>query len=98
MNKWKNWPYWLRGGAVGIIIALISFGMTQLCQNFIATQGSSGFGLECIPLAIPWIPLWFFPIVNFATIYFLIIGIVIWFVVGSLIGLFIAYIKSKKYR
>src|SRR3989344_4701576 len=52
---WSRTPYWLRGGVIGGGVALLSVFLTNLCENLIVIQG---LGFECLPLAIPLIPLW----------------------------------------
>ncbi|MBI2888946.1 MAG: hypothetical protein HYY10_03420 [Candidatus Liptonbacteria bacterium] len=95
---WKKWPYWLRGGVIGGGIAIISAALTELCASQIPSLGYSSLGFECLPLAIPWIPLWpalwALKIQNTATLFF--IGVVIWFFLGSLIGTLVGYIKKRK--
>ncbi|MBM3256921.1 MAG: hypothetical protein FJY98_01155 [Candidatus Liptonbacteria bacterium] len=96
---WKKWPYWLRGGVIGGVIALISSILTHICEF-------QGIGLDCVLVGFPWLVLtpiflWQLPFFNFAliTLYPLtiLIGIGIYFFLGSFVGNIIGYIKKRKY-
>src|SRR3989338_3279021 len=94
MNFWKNWPYWLRGGVVGGGIVILSLTLGFSCLHFLISGES--YGIECIPLALPWIPFWFVPnISSLPGISYEIILFITWFVIGSLVGLFIGYTKRN---
>lgn len=94
---WKNWPYWLRGGIIGGGVTLIFAILTQFCEYLVVTPGYTGLGLECLPFAIPFIPLWpFNSFLKFSNILFILLACITWFLIGSFIGLLIRYIKLKK--
>jgi|SRR3989344_1029956 len=94
---WKNWPYWLRGGVVGAGVTLISWALTNACTKIIVVPGYDGLGFECLPFALIWFPFWPFDVLtSLPDILYIFIGTIFWFVVGSLIGLIIGKLKSKK--
>jgi len=99
MKFWKNWPYWLKGGAIGIAIILISNALSISCLYFLAAPNSWGF--ECLPFALPSIPIVFlllkFPdTYSLSSAVIIIIEVIIYFIVSSLIGLLVGYLKPKK--
>ena len=97
---WRKWPYWLKGGVIGggvtLAFVLIYYG----CNAVLAE------GFLCL------IPLFFsplYPIANFIDSYPLlretpilflssltILGLLLWFTIGSIIGLLVGYLKSNK--
>ena len=82
---------------IGGGIALLSAILTQSCEYLVVVPGYGGLGFECLPFAIPWIPLWpvlwSFEISNAVS---LVLGTIIWFLLGSLVGALIGYIKKKR--
>jgi len=86
---WKNWPYWLRGGfigfLIGLILVLIMFGITPEFNNYIIYPMyilCQG-GLECT-----------FSLFGF--VLSVIINLILFFIIGSLIGLVFGKIRSRK--
>ncbi len=75
---------------IGGGIAIASGVLTELCGSLL--------GLMCLFLAIPWVPLWpiFWSLKTSNTTVFLLTGTTIWFLLGSLIGALVGYIKKKK--
>lgn len=95
--NWKNWPYWLRGGVIGTVFVLLSLGLSSLCLYHFTPSWSWGF--ECLPFALPTLPITFLliPIANTLSTPALIFTIVlVYFAIGALIGRVIGYLKSKK--
>jgi hypothetical protein len=96
--NWKKWTYWLRGGVIGIIIPILSMILTQTCTAMSESYGCYFFSFPLFLYGITTLN--FFPhfaekITNLGTFGFL-ISILIWFVVGSLIGAIVGNMKSKK--
>ncbi|MBI2889052.1 MAG: hypothetical protein HYY10_03975 [Candidatus Liptonbacteria bacterium] len=97
--NWKRWPYWLRGGAIGGGTALIYLVLLYTCPG-------GGFGCliffyvigPVYPVA--WLMTLVSPVFNygdaFAEAYAPIVSVPFWFVLGSIIGLVVGYVKSKK--
>ena len=95
--SWKKWPYWVRGGVIGGGIALLSAGLTDLCEYLVVVPGYTGLGLECLPFAAPWVPFWFLGnTTSLSTTVYTAVGVVIWFIFGSFIGQLVGIIKKKK--
>jgi len=95
--KFSKWPYWSRGGIIGIIIAVVSFFLTNICEYIVVVPGYDGLGFECFPFAIPWIPFWYFPkILLLPMMAYLVIGVIAWFVLGILLGNLVGFMKSRK--
>ncbi|MDO8590678.1 MAG: hypothetical protein Q7R65_01730 [bacterium] len=93
--NWKHWPYWLRGGVVGAVFVLLSSILSFSCLYLFTSPGS--WGLGCVPFEIPWIPFWFIP--NFTSLPLISYEVIVggsWFLLGSLVGAFVGFIKSKK--
>jgi hypothetical protein len=97
--KWNTWPYWLRGGVIGGGVVLVWGLSIYACNWFVG-----GENFICLPL------LFFSPLLPVASLLdylystytfsfpfdFLVIGIIVWFAVGVLIGVTVRYLKSKK--
>ncbi|MEK7574899.1 MAG: hypothetical protein AAB511_01580 [Patescibacteria group bacterium] len=96
--NWKNWPYWLKGGVIGVSVALLSSILSLSCLYFFTSESS--WGLGCLPLALPSVPtiyiLLYFPGANSLsnTIIFF-TNTTFWFIIGAFAGTFLGYIKSK---
>ena len=74
--------------------------LEDLLLQLIVVPGYSGLGFECfVPLGFPWIPFWFLPgLTSLPMPAYILVGTVVWFLAGSLIGLFVQYLKSKQNR
>jgi hypothetical protein len=90
---WKYWPYWLKGGIIVAMFALVFSSLNISCLYFFTRPDSWGF--ECLPFAIPQVPFWFIPNFISLQIYEGAV-IVIWFAVGSILGLVFGHVKSRK--
>lgn len=101
MSFWKKIPYWLKGGIIGGGVTLIFVGLAYTCPFFSPDDGWGCAFSFYIPL-IPFLPLLdnmeiarsFFQAIPFALLP--IFYVVMWFIIGSLIGVVAGYIKSKK--
>jgi hypothetical protein len=97
MMHWTKWPYWLRGGIIGLVISLVFVILTETCGYFVTPNP---LGVRCILYMIPLFPsIW---IVNILGLYrisevlFDIILVVPYFIIGALIGGIIDLIKNKR--
>ena len=95
---WKNWPYWLRGGAIGVLVGILILfipfvGLIYIIPvmfvqglifNLIGLRETADlcFSLFSSPSFICVIT--FYPI-----------NVILSFIIGALIGLIIGKIKSK---
>lgn len=99
MKSWKHWPYWLKGGVIGGGVAVLFSILSFSCLYFLTSPGSWGF--ECLPFALPFLPiinfLFRFPATySFPSVIITVIEIALYFTAGSLLGVLVYYIKSKK--
>ncbi len=98
--KWKQFPYWLKGGMIGGGVTLVSVILFYSCVLFVAGRQVN---FVCLPF------LFVSPMFPFIDLFdnnpflrtlprfsFEVLGIIIWFIIGALIGAFVDYIKSKK--
>ena len=91
---WKNWPYWLRGGIIGLIIEVLAYPVFFLCLSnydyicliFLFPSSFIGPLVELTDSIGPQITMSTFLIIN--AIIVIILGIVIGWVIGK--------IKSRK--
>ena len=72
---WKNWPYWLRGGLIGIIVGIILLSIGERTSLPIEGNIFSSASYADGP---------FLYIVIFALIIFFIIGAIIGLIVGKI--------------
>ena len=99
MKSWKHWPYWLRGGVIGGGVTLVSVFLVYSC-DLLDTSTGSFFCL--IPLVLsPMFPFVWLVDTNsqlsaLPGIFLPIISIVGWFLIGSLLGVLVEYIKSRR--
>ena len=97
--KWKQFPYWLKGGVIGGGVTLVSVILFYSCLLFVGWQ----VNFVCLPFLFvspmfPFIDLFdnnpfLHTLPRFS---FEVLGIIIWFIIGALIGAFVDYIKSRK--
>ncbi|MCR4334776.1 MAG: hypothetical protein NUV47_03575 [Patescibacteria group bacterium] len=94
MNN-KKMPYWLKGGVIGGGVAFVFYLLVSFCFDYF-----------CLVFYIvsPIYPVIFLlnllaPVFGyswiFAEVYAPILSIPIWFIIGSLIGAIVGYIKKK---
>lgn len=95
--KWSKWPYWLRGGViVAGIGALLTYADLR-CMNSVP-EGAALADLKCI--FTNW-PAWPLQIILhdtwnlFSTSYYVAYISLIWFVIGSFLGMIVGYFKKK---
>ncbi len=98
MNIWKNWPYWLRGGVIGGGIILLSTLATPVFCN--------SPNIVCVLFEIPILPIYpllalLFPLFNslpleLYSLFFSATIIILWFIIGSILGIFVGYIKRAR--
>jgi len=99
MNFWKNWPYWVKGGVIGVLlygfatIILIPFGAPPF-------QGIMSFPYWIIPTMITlWATYPFGGLVaefNQTGIFIFIGAIIVYFLIGAIAGLIYGKIKNRK--
>lgn len=97
-DKWKNLPYWIRGGIIGIVIAIILSLIVILFREF--DNPITFF----VGLGILFVNLWFAYLINcrfesclIANLYiFMILFIIESFLIGVIIGWVVGKIKNKK--
>jgi|SRR3989344_6594889 len=98
LKFWKKWPYWLRGGVIGAVVTLIFLAFFYSCV-LNATLGAVA-GCGSILVFSPIIPIVFlfdqfsndrtpFAIIPIASV-------LVWFVVGALLGVLHGWSKSRK--
>lgn len=95
--EWKNWPYWLKGGIILLIIHSI---LTLIGFLFLydSTDPNGDVALIILPniiiplIALNWMHL---PLIfgKWSSIFYFSI---FWFIIGTLIGWIYGKIKSKK--
>jgi len=98
---WKEWPYWLKGGIMGLIVYLIIFGLFFI----VSLNCRKGF---CGYISINTVLYFFVSIIflilnidiipylsNPLAILFILVNLTAVFVIGSLIGFIIGKIKSR---
>ena len=94
--NFKKWPHWLRGGVIGGGVALVFYLIVSFCFDYF-----------CLVFYIisPIYPVIFLlnllgPIFNYswiyAEVYAPIVSIPIYFILGSIIGALIGYIKKSR--
>lgn len=88
--SWKNWPYWVKGGIIGLVIGLILIIVGTICLPF------AGFPPQCPSTIILHLPLillsYFLKDIYLGYIVLILISIII----GALIGFIIGKVKSSK--
>src|SRR6266852_1762937 len=99
---WHTWRYWLRGGVIAGGITFLSFLLFYSCglANF---NNSAPESWACLPLLVVS-PMFPFAILmetdplfhSLPTDDLPTISIVAWFIIGSLIGAVVDYMKSRK--
>lgn len=87
---WKNLPYWLRGGIIAIIIFIILVVITSISDR----QGTSHPGALIIPL-LPGLALTNHTLYRSDLLINGFISLIIYFIIGALIGFIIGKIKNK---
>jgi len=94
--KWKNWPYWLKGGIVGLVagifIEALLFFVTNYCLN--NSSGGDWFGL----LVCYYIFMFPGMFLTNDVLIAIIINILVIIIFSIVIGLIIGKIKSKQLK
>jgi len=99
---WKDWPYWLKGGLIGIVVGILWLFMGMFIGNSFKVCISINQSVPppaCNLLIIFYIPAVFLGILGLSDqgiVTGIILTAVIYFVLGSIIGLIVSKIKSKK--
>ena len=95
--KWKNWPYWLKGGVIGGIIPLGGILIGYLGHESIIS------GLLYLLFAFPVAIILGCGLENPNTIcslkatpFIIILSTIIYFLLGAIIGWIVGKIKNKK--
>jgi len=98
--RWKNWPYWLKGGTITTLFPIIVFILNFLIDSIVGTSGETFlfFFLIIATPALPIFNVFFKPSIpyNVTYIIFFVATLVIYFIIGSIMGWIIAKRKSKK--
>jgi len=93
--KWTTWPYWLRGGVISGTVSIISFAAAISCLFGHIPFISGGFGLGCfLTVGLPWLYFYMHPTGTFIPDS-VIVGVALYFVIGSLIGAFVGVTIKK---
>lgn len=107
--SWKNWPYWLKGGVIGAGVTILLLASFKLHQYLYFEKQYFNSFLYYVILSIFFInlirePLYFFEHIfnietfgfNGPTMFGTILILLIYFLIGALIGLVYSKIRSKK--
>ncbi len=100
---WRKWPYWLRGGLIGILIGILIFFLAIIFPNPIFALFELFlflliiiFGIAGLCDKIPFLRDEICNIEEGFSLTQIIILILSWFVIGAIIRLIYGKIKSKK--
>ncbi len=93
--NWKKWPYWVRGGVVGVLFAVFLVGGFHYCPS-VGVDGKTNF--QCLLWAIPLSigEFIFYGLFDFPLPLFLFVEIIIWFILFALLGWLYGKIKNRK--
>ena len=103
-SVWSRTPYWFRGGIMVSVMILAVVLLDLRCENSAMKLFTESGGLEdfsdfkCLPLNWPsWpleilVPTWN----RLSTVFYVSLVTLIWFIVGSIIGVFVGLFKNKK--
>lgn len=108
LNKFKNRPYWVKGGIIGVIIGLIVYKVflmiflghwqyTDINLNLYEDEGTTPYSFKLII----WLVAFHSLAAPFAGPFgslVLFAGLIYYFVIGSIIGWIYGKIKRKKYN
>lgn len=100
---WRKWPYWLRGGIIGILMGLFIFFIAPIFPNPIFALSELFlfllvilFGISGLCDKIPFLRDEICNIEEGFSLTQIIILILSWFVIGAIIGLIYGKIMSKR--
>src|SRR3989344_5636060 len=103
--KWSKWPYWVRGGVIGIVIVVLFFSLFYSCT--LREAPGPGSGWECFPFLL------FSPLLPGAMLYDILGGeiisrtpshfywvtfvasVIIWFAIGAFVAFLYGKIKNR---
>jgi hypothetical protein len=96
---WQGLKYWQKGGIIGALVPIILLALSFFCVSIIS-------GDESIFCTIPLVPISFFFVFDILVrfdflpnkivmIFYYLFSIVIYFLIGALIGLIIGKLKKK---
>lgn len=102
--NWKRWPYWLRGGVIGVLILVIILFLSiilALIGKVDVILNNPFIYIIVKILASPTSILNLFPIdpINNSILWYcfgIISGVIVYFLIGAVIGWIVGKIKSKK--
>ncbi len=95
---WKNWPCWLKGGVIGIGIGIL-ISILEIIYWYTCSNCSEVIGWLTMFLALPLYIFFGDSSINNFFIEFVITNLTIildLFIIGTLIGLIVGKINSKK--
>ena len=104
---WKDWPSWLKGGVIGIVICILFFLYSYNNYQIISKQPYSMPGFAFFLFGIPAAPgiyllLFFVKLftiarvsTNFEIFIIFLGGLISWFVYGVIIGWIVGKIKAR---
>jgi hypothetical protein len=96
MKFWKNWPYWLKGGVVGGGVGILSaFLGGESCHQLVCIIFSYGPALILVKFLV------FTSLISTeqftgSLIFWYTMLIASWTLCGTIVGLIMSYIKSRK--
>ena len=102
---WKSWPYWLRGGLIGVIITVITGFLISMTSAYpLVGILYYLFTIPDLVIALPYRSIARFFVYDvfglnigfYVLIGSYIIGIIPNFIIGAIIGLIMGKIKNKK--
>jgi VIT1/CCC1 family predicted Fe2+/Mn2+ transporter len=96
---WKDWPYWLKGGIVATLIPILVFVVNLVIDVLVPPKGET-FLFFFLIVATPALPIFnaFFKSsipYNITYIIFVVAILVMYFIVGSVIGWIVGKRKTK---
>jgi hypothetical protein len=86
--SWKDWPYWVRGGVIGVLVYFILALLVVTYIFSVATSSDDGLALIVIFLPGLWL--------TQKSIFALLINLLSFFIIGAIIGWIIGKIKERK--
>ena len=94
---WREWPAWLKGGVIGLILLILAFIVSVSCVSLVVGPNQLSCVIPALPILIGGILAELLGFQNKLVVYFIMdsVDLILYFSIGAFIGWIVGKLKNR---